>query len=164
MVYKIEYPYYGITSSKDRYFVIVSEKYAVVIEHNGTHGFGFSAYVSREKILKLFRFSHQITKQEFDEEIKNKLQGFFKTIPGVEVSISAAPQEKLRTKRDPKTPTFSWCSYYGYEPNENLERYLSTRAANFIKEQARKNKNKTMEQIETDEMLEDLKRELFKRR
>lgn len=99
MKYKIEYPYYGITSSRDRYFVIISEKYAVVLEHRGTHGFGFSAYISRTKILDLYRFSHKITKQEFENEIKSKLQSFFATVPGVEI-LTAAPETKLLQVKD----------------------------------------------------------------
>lgn len=95
MAYKIEYPYYGITSSKDRFFVIVSEKYAVVLEHKGTHGFGFSSYISRDKILKLFRFSHKITKQEFENKIKASIQNFFNTIPNTEILINTIPETKL---------------------------------------------------------------------
>ena len=99
MKYKIKYPYYGIMSSRDRYFVIISEKYAVVLEHRGTHGFGFSAYISRTKILDLYRFSHKISKQEFEIEIKTKLQSYFLTIPGTEI-ITGAPESKLLQTKD----------------------------------------------------------------
>lgn len=83
MVYKIKYPYYGI--AKRQYFVILDEKNCVVLEHKGTIGFGLSSYISRKKILDMFKFSKEITAQQFQEQIKRKLFFFFKSIPGTTI-------------------------------------------------------------------------------
>ena len=98
MGYKIDYPYYGRTTG-GLYFVITAPEYAIVLQHHGTYGFGFSAFVSRNKVLKLFRFSKEITQTQFKEEIQRQIDKFFKNIPGAEVfSIPMSADTKLITK------------------------------------------------------------------
>lgn len=98
MGYKISYPYYGRTTG-GLYFVITAPENAIVLQHHGTYGFGFSAFVSRNKVLKLFRFSKEITQTQFKEEIQRQIDKFFKNIPGAEVfSIPMSADTKLITK------------------------------------------------------------------
>jgi len=98
MGYKIDYPYYGRTTG-GLYFVITAPEYAIVLQHHGTQGFGFSAFVSRNKIIKLFRFSKEITQTQFQEAIQTQINRFFKNIPGAELfSMPVNADIKLLTK------------------------------------------------------------------
>jgi hypothetical protein len=98
MAYKINYPYYGITYD-GIYFVIIQPKYMVAIEHQGTHGFGFAAYISRPKIIKFFRYSKEITQLQFQDVIKNKAGNFFNNIPKSEIVLSPVQNVKLLTHK-----------------------------------------------------------------
>ena len=53
------------------------------------------------------------------------------------------------------------CEYIGEEPNDNLETYLKVKDEFLLEEYIKKNKGKTIEEIETEEMLQDIKKELF---
>lgn len=53
------------------------------------------------------------------------------------------------------------CEYTGEEPNDNLEMFLKIRSDSLLEEYIKKNKGKTIEEIETEEMLQDIKKELF---
>ena len=66
---------------------------------------------------------------------------------------------KIRTQPDYKNMPL--CHYYGYEPNENLEAYLTAELDLKVEEIIEKNKGKTYKEIEAEEMLQDVKKELF---
>lgn len=53
------------------------------------------------------------------------------------------------------------CEWIGEEPNDNLETYLKVKDELLLEEYIKKNKGKTIEEIETEEMLQDIKKELF---
>ena len=53
------------------------------------------------------------------------------------------------------------CEYIGEEPNDNLETYLKVKNELLLEDYIKKNKGKTIEEIETEEMLQDIKKELF---
>ena len=53
------------------------------------------------------------------------------------------------------------CEWIGEEPNDNLETYLQVKDELLLEEYIKKNKGKTIEEIETEEMLQDIKKELF---
>lgn len=82
--YNIKYPYYGLTTGKLP-FVIISENYVVCLEHAGTLGFGLAAYISRVKILKLFKYSKPISKEDFAKILQNDLNKFLYSLPGTEI-------------------------------------------------------------------------------
>ena len=66
---------------------------------------------------------------------------------------------KIRTKPDYKN--MSLCHYYGYEPNENLEAYLTAELDLKVEELIEKNKGKTYKEIEAEEIMQDVKKEIF---
>lgn len=94
MTDKIQYPYYGKTT-KGLYFVITAPKNVAVLQHNGTYGFGFSVFISRAKVLNLFKFSKEITKIEFQNKTKNEFEKFLKRISENSISLNAKPDLKL---------------------------------------------------------------------
>lgn len=94
MKYKINYPYYGITFD-GLYFVITAPEYVIVQQHNGTFGFGLSAFISRGKVIKLFRFSKEISRQQFDDHAKQSMQNFINTIPGASEVLAPTGNMKL---------------------------------------------------------------------
>jgi hypothetical protein len=53
------------------------------------------------------------------------------------------------------------CEWIREEPNDNLETYLKVKDELLLEEYIKKNKGKTIEEIETEEMLQDIKKELF---
>jgi len=53
------------------------------------------------------------------------------------------------------------CEWIREEPNYNLEMYLRARSELLLEEYIKKNKGKTVKDIETEEMLQDVKKELF---
>lgn len=82
--YNIKYPYYGLSTGKVP-FVIISENNAVCLEHAGTYGFGLANYISRVKILKLFKFSKPISKEDFTKFLQRDLNKFLCSLPGTEI-------------------------------------------------------------------------------
>lgn len=61
---------------------------------------------------------------------------------------------------------YSWCEYFGYEPNDNLEMVFNFEAKEYIKKCIRENekrfgKNYTQEDLIINEQLQDIKKELF---
>lgn len=93
MAYKIKYPYCGKTYD-GMYFVISEPNYMVTLEHQGTHGFGFAAYISRQKILKVFKHSKEITQEEFKKVIADNLINFFRSMPQNEIILK--PVQNLK--------------------------------------------------------------------
>ena len=57
--------------------------------------------------------------------------------------------------------TYYECEWVREEPNYNLEMYLRARSEILLEECIKKNKGKTVREIETEEMLQDIKKELF---
>lgn len=53
------------------------------------------------------------------------------------------------------------CEWIREEPNDNLEMFLKAKDELLLEEYIKKNKGKTIEEIETEEMLQDIKKELF---
>lgn len=94
MKYDINYPYFGRTFD-GLHFVITAPEYAIVLQHHGTQGFGFSAFVSRAKVLKLFKFSREITKEDFQKVIHEQALNFFPKIPGSNIVLNTTKEIKL---------------------------------------------------------------------
>lgn len=94
MKYDIKYPYFGRTFG-GLYFVITAPEYAIVLQHHGTQGFGFSAFISREKVLKLFKFSKEITKEDFQKAIQKQALNFFPKIPGSNMVLNTTKEIEL---------------------------------------------------------------------
>lgn len=80
-MYKINYPYFG-KSRAGGVVAIINPNYAITSEHAGTYGFGFAVYISRKKIIELFKTSNEISKQEFQETVNSDFYGFLTSIPG----------------------------------------------------------------------------------
>lgn len=93
MRYKINYPYFGRTSD-GIFFTIINPKYVVAIEHQGTYGFGFASYISRTKVLSLYKISKEITKADFEAVVRQKAYNFFKSMPDSEVVFKPIKQAK----------------------------------------------------------------------
>ena len=60
----------------------------------------------------------------------------------------------------------TWCEFYGYEQNSNLEMCFNLRAKEYIKAYVKENKKKfgkgyTQEDLVINEKLEQIKKELF---
>lgn len=53
------------------------------------------------------------------------------------------------------------CEYVGDEPNDNLEMFLKVRSDSLLEEYVKRNKGKAIKEIETEEMLQNIKKELF---
>lgn len=85
-MYKINYPYFGKTNDNSGTLIaIIEPDYAITTEHGGTYGFGFAVYISRKKIIELFKYSKQITKQEFQAGVNSDFLKFLKQIPGTKI-------------------------------------------------------------------------------
>lgn len=82
-MYKIKYPFFG--NMNGVLVAILNENYAITSEHAGTTGFGMSAFISRAKIIKLFKYSKEITKQEFQKRLNEKFSNFINSIPGAKI-------------------------------------------------------------------------------
>jgi hypothetical protein len=80
-MYKINYPYFGRINSGG-VVAIINPNYAITSEHAGTYGFGFATYISRKKIIELFRYSKEISKQEFQQIVNLNFYNFITSIPG----------------------------------------------------------------------------------
>lgn len=83
-MYKIKYPYFGERIGGG-VVAIINPTYAITSEHAGTYGFGFAVYVSRKKIIDLFKKSKEITKEQFQTAVNSNFNGFIMSIPGTSI-------------------------------------------------------------------------------
>jgi len=90
MSYNIKYPYY--CKSSEGICVILNDKEALSVQGGGTGTPGASValvkYISRAKVLKIFKYSKPITELEFQEGMQKRISRFLGQISGAKITQS----------------------------------------------------------------------------